>query len=274
LTEAGPSTPVRVLGINGLPCAGDEFFVIAEENQAKEISRQRIERKKQQQLKMAKKISLDELSLKIKEGTIKEFKLILKVDTMGSLEAIKEVIAKISAPHVSVRIIHEGIGDINTSDVLLASASNAIILGFNIGFEPKAKEVIAEEGVEARIYNIIYELANELKSALEGMLEPKTKKVFLGRAEVRKVFKLSKAGVVAGCFVNKGKILRNAVVHLVRNGKIIYEGKISSLKRFKDDVREVSEGMECGIILVEFQDIFEGDTIEAYELQKLSRASS
>jgi translation initiation factor IF-2 len=270
LSQAFPSTPVKILGLNGLPEAGDEFFVVPLEEQAKEISSLRMEKKKQQQLKPVKKINLEELSLKIKEGKIKEFKVILKVDTAGSLEAIKEVLEKIKTPQISINIIHSGIGDINTSDVLLASASNAIILGFNVGYEVKAKELLLEEGVEAKVYNVIYELSNELKSVLEGMLEPKTKKVFLGRAEIRKVFKLSKAGTVAGCFVSKGRILRNANISLIRNGKVIYEGKIFSLKRFKDDVREVTEGMECGISLGEFSDIFEGDIIEAYEIQKIA----
>jgi len=270
LSQALPSTPVKVLGLNGLPEAGDEFFVVPTEEQAKEISSLRTEKKKQQQLKPVKKINLEELSLQIKEGKIKEFKVILKVDTAGSLEAIKEVLEKIKTDQISINIIHSGIGDINTSDVLLASASNAIILGFNVGYETKAKDLLLEEGVEAKVYNIIYELSNELKSVLEGMLEPKTKKVFLGRAEIRKVFRLSKAGTVAGCFVSKGRILRNAYISLLRNGKVIYEGKISSLKRFKDDVREVTEGMECGISLGEFGDIFEGDIIEAYEIQKIA----
>jgi len=269
VTEATPSTPVKVLGLSGLPQAGDEFFVLPTEEQAKELARLRME-KKEQQLKPVKKITLEELSLQIKEGKVKEFKLILKGDTAGSLEAIKDIINKITTPQISINIIHAGIGDINTSDVLLASASNAIILGFNVGYEPKARDLIVEEAVEAKVYNIIYELSNDLKSTLEGMLQPKIKRVFLGKAEVRKVFKLSKAGTVAGCFVSKGRILRNANISLLRNGKIIYEGKISSLKRFKDDVREVLEGMECGISLGEFQDIFEGDIIEAYEIQKIA----
>ncbi|MCM8791548.1 MAG: translation initiation factor IF-2 [Candidatus Omnitrophica bacterium] len=268
VSEAPPSTPVKVLGLSGLPQPGDEFFVVTDEKQAREISQLRMERK--QQPKSVRKISLEELSSQIKEGKIKEFKIILKVDATGSLEAIKEILDRIEIPQISINIIHAGIGDVNTSDVLLASASNAIILGFNVSYESRVKDLIIEEGVEVRIYNVIYELTNELRSAMEGMLEPKTKRVFLGRAEVRKVFRLSKVGVVAGCFVSKGRILRNAYVCLLRNGKVIYEGRISSLKRFKDDVREISEGMECGISLGEFQEIFEGDVIEAYEIQKIT----
>jgi len=269
LSEAPASTPVRVIGLTGLPQAGEEFFVVPDEEQAKEIARLRMEKEKQKKLQPPKRLDLESLSSKIKEGKIKELKLILKVDTAGSSEAIKELLEKIKTPEVSLNIIHESIGDVNTSDVLLAEVSGAIILGFNVDIESKAKELAQEEGIDIKIYNVIYELSNELKLALQGMLEPKTKKVFLGRAIVKKVFKLSKAGTVAGCFVEKGKILRSSNISLLRNGKVIYEGKISSLKRFKDDVREVSEGMECGISLGEFQEIFEGDIIEAYEIQKI-----
>jgi len=270
LNQALPSMPVKVLGINGLPQAGDEFFVLPDDKQAKQLAQVRLEKSKQKQITPVKKINLEELSQQIKEGKIKELKVILKADTMGSLEAIKETITKINTSQININIIHEGIGDINTSDVLLASASNAIIFGFNIDYEAKAKELLREEGVEVKIYNIIYELSNDLKSALEGMLEPKTKKTFMGKAEVRKVFKLSKAGIVAGCFVLKGRITRHADIVLVRNGKSVYEGKISSLKRFKDDVREVTEGMECGISLGGLSDIYEGDILEAYEIQKIA----
>ncbi|MCM8799993.1 MAG: translation initiation factor IF-2, partial [Candidatus Omnitrophica bacterium] len=269
LSEAYPSTPVKILGLSGLPQAGDEFFVVKEERLAKQISLLRQEKRKES-TKTIQKITLETISDQLKEGKIKELKIILKADTSGSLEAIKDILEKIKTEKVSINIIHEGIGDINTSDVVLASASKALILGFNVSYEAKAKEIASEEGLEAKLYNVIYELSNDIKLALQGMLQPKIKKIFLGKAEVRKIFKLSKVGVVAGCYVSKGKILRNSEVILKRNDQVVFEGKISSLKRFKDDVREVVEGMECGISLGDFQDIQEEDVIEAYEIQKIT----
>ena len=189
----------------------------------------------------------------------------------GSLEAIKETLNKFNASEIKLDIIHEGVGNINPSDVILAAASNALIVGFHVISDERAKELSAQEGVEIRVYNIIYELANEVKAALEGMLEPKLKKVFLGRAEIRKVMKISRSGIIAGSFVSKGKITRSASVNLVRNGEVVFEGSISSLKRFKDDVREVAEGFECGITLGGFDSYQEGDIIEAYEIEKIAR---
>ncbi|MDD5237090.1 MAG: translation initiation factor IF-2, partial [Candidatus Omnitrophica bacterium] len=215
--------------------------------------------------------SLEELYNNIKEGKIKELKIILKSDVRGSVEAIKEAIKKLNITEIQISIIHEGIGAINTSDVILAAASDALILGFNVVVDGLAKDLIAKEGVDVRTYNIIYELTNELKVALEGMLEPKLKKIFLGRAEVRKVFKLSKSGIVAGSFVSKGKITRQAEAALIRNGQIIFEGKLSSLKHFKDDIREAAEGSECGISLSGFDAYQEGDVIEVYEIQQIAR---
>jgi len=199
--------------------------------------------------------------------------LIIKADVQGSLEAIKETLNKLNVPEIEIKwnIIHEGVGSINASDVILAIASDALILGFHMNVEEGAKELSVKEGIDIRTYNIIYELANDIKAALEGMLEPKIKKVFLGRVEIRKVFQLSRAGKVAGCFVTKGKINRAASITLVRNGEALFEGKLSSLKRFKDDVREVLEGFDCGITIGGFDDIKEGDIIEAYEIEKIAR---
>lgn len=269
--EATPSTPVEILGLSGVPEAGEQFFVITDERIAKEVARAREEKARQNQMQPVQRISLENLYAQIKEGAIKELKIILKADVMGSLEAIKESLKKIETPEIKLTIIHGGVGDINSSDVILAAASNALILGFNVGPDLPAKELITREGVDLRNYNIIYELSNDLKAALEGMLEPKIKKLFVGRAEVRKVFTLSSSGVVAGCFVSKGKILRSSTVNLMRNGESVFEGKISALKRFKDDVKEVGEGVECGISLVNFQEIKEGDVIEACEIQKIAR---
>jgi translation initiation factor IF-2 len=196
---------------------------------------------------------------------------VIKSDVRGSLEAIKDTLGKLNVSEIKMDIIHEGVGNINSSDVILAAASNALILGFHVAADERAKELVEKEGVEIRTYSVIYELANDVKAALEGMLEPKLKKVFLGRAEVRKVFKVSRAGTIAGSFISKGKITRSAAVNLVRNGEVVFEGNISSLKRFKDDVREVAEGFECGIALGGFDDYKEGDVIEAYEIEKIAR---
>jgi translation initiation factor IF-2 len=271
VTTAPPSYPVEILGLTGIPPAGEQFFVLKDDRQAKELAAMRQEKERVLQIKEARKISLEDLYNNIKEGKIKELKLIIKSDVQGSLEAIKDVINKLDVSEVKLEIIHDGVGNINSSDVILAVASNALILGFNIKADDLAKELSAKEGVEIRIYNIIYELANEIKLALEGMLEPKLKRIFLGRAEVRKVFKLSRSGTVAGSFVTKGKIGRNAIVNLVRNGEAIFEGKMSNLKRFKDDVREVAEGFECGISLAGYENLQEGDIIEAFEVEKIAR---
>jgi translation initiation factor IF-2 len=271
VTEAAPSFPVEVLGISGLPQAGEEFLVIADEKKAKEIVLERQERAKEEQLKPLKRIGLEDLYSQIKEGKLKELKLILKADAQGSLEAIKETLQKITTAEITINFIHEGIGNINSSDVILAVASNALILGFNVVADDMAKDVISKEGQEVRTYNIIYELANDIKAALEGMLEPKLKRVFMGKVEIRKVFKLSRSGTIAGCFVTKGKIARVATVSLVRNGEEIFEGSLLSLKRFKDDVKEVTEGFECGIALKGFDGVMEGDVIEAYLIEKIAR---
>ncbi|MCM8779566.1 MAG: translation initiation factor IF-2 [Candidatus Omnitrophica bacterium] len=269
--KAEPSEPVEISGLAGVPEAGEKFYVVENEKIAKDISFSRQEQERLEGLKTAKKISLEDLYKNIKEGKIKELKIILKADVRGSLEAIKEAIKKLNVADIQISIIHEGIGPVNTSDVILAAASDALILGFNVGTDNLAKDLIVKEGVDVRNYNIIYELTNELKVALEGMLEPKLKKVFLGRAEVRKVFKLSKAGVVAGSFVSKGKIIRSADVSLIRNGQVIFEGKLSSLKHFKDDIRQADEGSECGIAISGYDAYQEGDIIEAYEIQQIAR---
>ncbi len=271
VTEALPSFPVEVLGLSGVPAAGEQFFVIKEERIAKELILKRQEKEKLQQVKTVKRISLEDLHAQIKEGKIKELKIIIKSDVQGSLGAIKDTLAKINTSEIKLDIIHEGVGAINSSDVVLAVASNALILGFHVEADEPAKEIISKEGIDVRIYNVIYELANDIKAALEGMLEPKLKKIFLGRAEVKKVFKLSRSGTVAGCMVNKGKITRNALVNIVRNAEPIFEGRIAALKRFKDDVKEVAEGFECGISLSGFDNLAEGDSIEAYEIEKILR---
>ncbi|MFH1281293.1 MAG: translation initiation factor IF-2 [Candidatus Omnitrophota bacterium] len=271
VTAVGPATPVEILGINGIPQVGEQFFVIEDERQAKSLIQARVEKEKQHQVKEVKRVSLEDLHIQIAAGKIKELNLIIKADVQGSLEAIKDTLDKLNVSEIKVNIIHMGAGNINTSDVILAVASDALLLGFNVAADAPAKELISKEGIELKIYSIIYELANDIKAAVEGMLDPKLKKVFLGRAEVRKMFKLSHSGIIAGCFVTKGKVNRNCMITLMRNGEVAFEGKISSLKRFKDDVRDVKEGFECGIAVGGFDQLLEGDIIEAYDIEKIAR---
>ena len=271
VTQATPSVPVAVLGISGVPLAGEQFFAISDEKQAKDLAASRLDKEKQQQVKSFKRVSLEDLHAQILEGKIKELKIIVKADVQGSLEAIKETLNKLNVSEIKLDIIHSGVGNINNSDVILAMASNALILGFNTAMDDLARELVLKEGVDVKTYTIIYELANDVKAAIEGMLEPKLKKNLLGKAEIRKVFKLSRSGIISGCFVTKGKFTRNCVIDLVRNGQVIFEGKLSSLKRFKDDVREVGEGFECGMSIAGFDQVMEGDVIEGYEIEKIAR---
>ena len=271
IQEAGPGVPAEVVGITGIPQAGEQFFVIADEKIAKSVAQKRQDDERLKQIRPIKRISLEDLHAQIQEGKIKELKLILKADVQGSLEAIKETLNRINTDEIKLQIIHDGVGAINSSDVILAVASDALILGFNVNADDFAQDLAAKEGIDIRCYSIIYELANDIKAAIEGMLEPKLKKTFIGRADIRKVFKLSRSGIIAGCYVTKGKIIRSASVSLVRNGEPVFEGKISSLKRFKDDVREVAEGFECGISLQGYDNYMEGDTIDAFEITKVAR---
>lgn len=271
VTAVGPASPVEILGISGIPQVGEQFFVIEDERQAKDLVQARVEKERQQQIKSVKRVSLEDLHAQIVEGKIKELKLIIKSDVQGSLEAIKDTLDRLNVSEIKIDVIHTGVGNINNSDVILAVASDALIVGFNVSADELAKELIAKEGIEVKIYNIIYELANDIKAAVEGMLDPKLKRVFLGKAEVKQMFKLSRSGLIAGCIVTKGKINRNSLVTVVRNGQVAFEGKLSSLKRFKDDVRDVAEGFECGIAISGFDQLMEGDIIEAYEIEKIAR---
>jgi translation initiation factor IF-2 len=271
VTSVGPASPVEILGISGIPQVGEQFFVIEDERQAKDLVQARVEKERQQQIKTVKRVSLEDLHNQIAEGKIKELKLIIKSDVQGSLEAIKDTLDKLNVSEIKIEVIHTGVGNINNSDVILAVASDALIVGFNVNADELAKELISKEGIEVKIYNIIYELANDIKAAVEGMLDPKLKRVFLGKAEVKQMFKLSRSGLIAGCIITKGKINRNSLVTVVRNGQVAFEGKLSSLKRFKDDVRDVAEGFECGIAISGFDQLMEGDTIEAYEIEKIAR---
>ncbi len=268
---AKPSTPVQVIGFDELPEAGDSFIVVEDEKKAREIANKRAQLKREQTFRQLKAISLSKLSEQIKEGKVKELPVIIKADVNGSVEALSDSLMKLSTDEVKVRIIHKAVGAISESDVLLAQASGAIIIGFNVRPTSGAKRLAESENVEIRLYNIIYNVIEDVKKALEGMLEPEKREEFLGTAEVRETFKISKVGTVAGCFVTEGKIPRNAYVRLIRNGIVIYEGKIASLKRFKDDVKEVEAGLECGIALENYNDIKVGDIIEAFNILEVKR---
>jgi translation initiation factor IF-2 len=270
---AGPSVPVEITGLSGVPEAGEKFFVLSDEKKAREVVAQRQEELRRQRLEPTKNvhIHLEDLYKGIKEGTVKELNVILKGDVQGSLEAIEDSLNKIGTEEVKIVIMHKAVGMINTSDVVLATASNAIIIGFHVEADALAKEMAQKEDIDIRTYRVIYEIFNDMKAALEGMLSPKIRKVFMGRVEVKKVFNLSKYGIVAGSIVKKGRITRNASVVVVRNGVSVYEGKVAALKRFKDDVREVAEGFECGVSLQGFQDVKEGDVIDAFELESVAR---
>jgi len=274
ITEACPSMPVEILGLSGVPGAGEKFFVVADEKKAREIAAQKHEEQRRLRLEPAAKkahIHLENLYKEIKQGGVKELNIILKADVQGSLEAIEDSLSKLKTTEVKIGVMHKGVGAINTSDVVLAAASDAIIIGFHVEPDPLARTMAAKEDIDIRTYRVIYEIYNDLRAALEGMLAPKIKKVFLGRAEVKQVFKLTKHGIIAGSTVKKGKIVRNASAVLLRNGQIVHEGKIAAVKRFKDDVREVQEGYECGIQIANFQEIRQGDVIDAFQLEEVAR---
>lgn len=266
--EAPPSTPVQVLGISGVPEAGDRFIVMKDEKTVREIAQRRQQLKREQDFHTHRLVTLDELSRQIQQGEVKELKLIVKADVDGSAQALADALSRLSNDQVEVEIIRKGVGPIIESDVMLAAASNAIIIGFNVRPTTQAKELAEREHVDIRVYRVIYDAIEDVKKALEGLLEPVEREEFLGAAEVRETFKISRLGTVAGCYVTSGKIPRNARVRLVRNGVEIYDGRLASLKRFKEDVREVQAGYECGMMLENFNDIKVGDIIEAYEIVK------
>lgn len=271
LKEAGPSTPVEVLGISDVPAAGDQLVVVESEQIAREVASLRQEKLREQQLSKTSRVSLEDLYERIKEGDIKELNLIIKADVHGSAEAIRASLEKLSTDEVRVKVIHQAVGAISESDVHLAATTDAIIIGFNVRPEPVARKEAEREGVDIRLYRVIYDLLDDVKAAMSGLLEPEFKEVILGRAEVRQTFRVPNVGTVAGCYVQEGKITRNAEVRVLRDNVVVHEGKIASLKRFKDDVREVTHGYECGIGLEKFNDIKDGDVIEAFYMEKIER---
>ncbi len=268
--EAPPSTPVEILGLPGAPQAGDRCTVVKDEKTAKDI----LEKKKaepQEKVAATTHITLEHVYEDIKSGKIQELKLIIKADVQGSVEALRNTLGTIQAKEVRLNIIHSGIGDVTESDIMLAIASEAIIIGFHVGIVSGAGEAAEKEQVDVRFYEIIYEIKSAIEKAMEGLLSPEVKEVTVGTAEVRQVFKVSKIGLIAGCAVTKGKIVRNFPCRVLRNGKKVHEGKVESLKRFKDDAREVSEGFECGIGVSNFDEMLAGDRIEVFEIQKKER---
>ncbi len=271
IKKAGPSVPVEVIGLSEVPSAGDLFYAVDDERMARELVEQRKSQEKDAAANAVHKVSLEDLFSQIEAGTIKDLNLIVKADVQGSAEAVRASLEKLSNEEVRVRVIHSGVGAINDSDLMLASASNAIIVGFNVRPDANIRDEAARQNIDMRLYRIIYDCIEEIEAAMKGMLAPKFQESVLGHAEIRQTFKASKVGTIAGCYVTDGKISRNSQVRVVRDGVVVYEGVLASLKRFKDDVKEVLTGFECGLNIERFNDIKEGDIIEAFEMVEVAR---
>ena len=269
IQEAGPSVPVEIIGLAEVPGAGDIFDAVDDEKMARELVEQRKDKEKEERNKQFHKVTLDNLFASIQEGEMKELNIIVKADVQGSVEAIRSSLEKLSNDEVRVKVIHGAVGAINESDVMLAAASGAIIVGFNVRPDRTATDSAAQQGVDMRMYRVIYDAIEEMEQAMKGMLEPKFKEVVLGHAEVRQVFKITGAGAVAGCYVQDGKIQRNAEVRVVRDGIVFHEGHLNTLKRFKDDVKEVASGYECGMSIENYNDIKENDVIECFVMEEV-----
>ncbi len=274
IDKAGPSTPVEVQGMSGVPSAGDEFIVVTDEKMAKNVSQSRSLKARETELGANSKISLDKLFEQMNEGDVKELRVVLRADVQGTLEAFAKAAEELSTDEIKVRVLHEGTGTITESDILLASASEAIIIGFNVRPTMKVKELAQKENIDVRAYDVIYHALDDIRKAMVGMLDPTFKENVIGNAEVRDTFSVPKVGTIAGCFVVNGKIQRNAKVRVVRDGVVSYTGKISSLRRFKDDVKEVVSGFECGIGVENFNDIKVGDTLEAFVMEQVEATLS
>ena len=270
-SEVPPSTPILMLGLNGAPQAGEKFIVVKTEKEAREVALKREKLIREQNIKTKKHITLDEIGRRISVGSFKELNIVIKGDVDGSIEALSDSMEKLSNEELSVKIIHRGVGEINESDVLLASAADGIVVGFQVRPSVNARKLAEKEGVEVRLYSIIYEAIEEIKKALEGLLAPTIEENITGSSEVRETYKISKIGTIAGCYVTDGKILRKNEVRLIRDGVVIFTGKIKQLKRFKDDANEVKNGYECGILIEDFNDIKVGDLIECFEMKETKR---
>ena len=270
MRKAEPSTPVEVLGLESLPEAGDDFQVVTDTAKAKQIVAFRDQKAREAALAKSSRLTLEQLHKQMEAGEVKELPLIIKADVGGSAEVLTETLQKLSNDKVKVRVIHSGVGAINESDVLLASTSNAVIIGFNVRPERKAEALAEQEKVDIRLHTIIYNLTDEIKKAMTGLLEPVFKEVYRGKAEVRETFRIPKVGSVAGCLVQDGTISRDSEVRLLRDNVVVYTGKVGSLRRFKDDVSEVKTGMECGIALENYSDVKQGDIIEAFVTERVA----
>ena len=267
--EAGPSIPVEIAGMSEVPGAGDVFNAVADERMARELVEERKQQAKERTLGVAKKVTLDDLFAQIKQGEIKDFNIIVKADVQGSAEAVKASLEKLTNEEVRVKVIHSGVGAINESDVMLAATSNALIVGFNVRPDSAARDYAARANVEMRTYRVIYDCLNEIEAAMKGMLAPKFVEQVIGHIEVRQLYKVSKVGTVCGCYVQDGKVQRGCQVRVVRDGIVVFEGEMASLRRFKDDVKEVASGYECGIQIEKFNDEHVGDIIEAYVMKQV-----
>jgi translation initiation factor IF-2 len=268
---AGPSIPVEVLGLSDVPSAGDRFIVVKDEKTARQMAESRKEKNREESFNNSNRVSLEDLYSQIREGKVKELAIIVKADVQGSVEAIRSSLEKLSTEDVRVRVIHGAVGAITETDITLATASNAIVIGFNVRPDNNAVSIAEKEKVDIKTYRIIYDAIEDIKSAMIGMLEPEYKEVILGRAEIRQTYKISNVGTIAGSYVLDGKMVRNSEVRIIRDGIVILEGKLSSLKRFKDDVKEVNTGYECGLSFEKFNDIKEGDIVEAFTMQAIER---
>jgi translation initiation factor IF-2 len=268
---ATPSTPVEVIGFSDVPNAGEMFMVVSDEKKARQITLSRKQKAQTLTVSHAKKLNLDELYARIKELEIKELNIIIKADVQGSAEALRSSLEGIKHEEVKVKVIHTSMGGINESDVMLASASNAIIIGFNVRADAKSMKLADREGVDIRFYNIIYDAINDVKKALEGLLEPTLKETILGTAEVKQLFTISKIGTISGCQVTEGVIQRGSDgIRVIRDNIVIYEGKIATLRRFKDDIKEAQKGYECGILVENFNDLKIGDILENFKIEKVA----
>ncbi len=270
IDEAGPSTPVEILGLESMPDAGDSFLVMADRDKAKTVSVYRKMKERESQLSKSSRVSLEGLAEQIKQAGVKELPLIIKGDVQGSVQVLADSLGKMSTEKVRIKILHTGVGAITESDILLASASNAIVIGFNARPERKAAEIAEQEGVEIRLHSIIYELQDEITKAMLGLLDPVIKETYMGRALIQEVFRIPKVGTIAGCRITDGSIRRDAEVRVMRDGEQLFKGKLASLKRFKDDAREVTNGMECGMGIANFSDLKAGDTIEAFSSERVA----
>ena len=271
IKAAGPSTPVEIIGLPEVTEGGEIFYEVENEKVAKHLIEKRRAKQREEQLRADNRVTLDDLFNKIKENDIKDLNIIVKADVQGSIEALKDSLIKLSNEEVKVKVIHANVGPISVSDVTLAKVANAIIIGFNVRPDVNAKNMITTDKVDVRLYSVIYDAIDDVKKAMKGMLAPTFEEEVTGTAEVRNTFKVSSVGTIAGCYVLDGKIVRNGMVRLIRDGVVIYSGKIASLKRFKDDVKEAASGYECGIQIEDYNDVKEQDQIECYIMKEVSK---